>query len=395
MLARGHVATTLMAILLSIPLAALTGSARHVQPFQGEENWEVSVDQGGRSWSVDQDTLQSIRTQLTGQLAWLASAKATPTPRDFHIRVHGELRQDGRRAVFVQGDCIPAFENQLHPSTPVVQATDATPPPAAAPAARCEFNSIYDAGIGAFIHFDSSGLGAEASADRVDCSHESFTTAKSLRDLPNEIRLALSAYSALGDSGGKFTPTCTAPDIERHRFMVAAVGNHLAYALVESGGNAYSVTTWSFRKRGDHWQGESTAQWDSPLPTSFEGLLSHTCIGVPPPPIRAPLENVRDHVLSEVGDDGSLRLSIAIDGYYVYVLRLHAPSRSIASGDEILDAREGDRPITEAERVALRDRLLAIRQASKPTDRAYASLGAYLKALQPRREGVPRVATDR
>ncbi|MFL6678142.1 MAG: hypothetical protein ACJ8IK_07360 [Burkholderiaceae bacterium] len=384
-----------MAVLLSMPLAALTGSARHVQRFQDGENWEVSIDQGARSWSVDQDTLQSIRAQLSGQLEWLASAKATPTPQDFHIRVHGELRQDGRRVVFVQGDCTAAFEDQRHPSTPVAQSTDATLNPAPAVAARCEFNSIYDVGIGAFIHFESSGLGVEASAGRIDCSHETFTTAKSLRDLPNEIRLALSAYSALGDSGAKFTPTCTAPDIERHRFMIAAVGNRLAYALVESGGNAYSVTTWSFRKRGDHWQGESTAQWDSPLPTSFEGLLSHTCIGVPPPPMRTRLENVTDHILSEVDEDGSLRLSIAIDGLYVYVLRLHAPSQSTVAGDEILDAREGDRPITKAERVALRDRLLAIRQASKPADSAYATLGTYLIALQLGRERPPRVAKSR
>jgi hypothetical protein len=164
---------------------------------------------------------------------------------------------------------------------------------------------------------------------------------------------------------------------------------------VESGGNAYSVRTWSFRKRGDPWQGESTAQWDSPLPTSFEGLLSHTCIGVPPPPMRTPLVHVSDHILSEVGDDGSLRLSIAIDGYYVYVLRRHAPSQSTVAGDEILDAREGDRSINEAERVALRERLLAIRQASKPTDRAYGTLGTYLKALQSVRERTPRVATNR
>lgn len=395
MLARRHATTTLAAVLLSMPLAALTGSARHVQGFQDGENWEVSVDQGDRSWSVDQDTLQSIRTQLSGQLEWLASANATPTPQDFKIRVHGEVRQDGRRLVFVRGDCIAAFEGQLHPSTPVAQATNATPAPAEAVAARCEFNSIYDVGIGAFIQFESSGLGAEASAGRINCSRESFAPAKSLRDLPNEIRSALSAYSALGDSGAKFTPTCTAPDIERNRFMLAAVGESLAYALVESGGNAYSVTTWSFRKRGDHWQGESTALWDSQLPTSFEGLLSHTCIGVPPPPMRTPLENVSDHILSEVGDDGSLRLSIAIDGYYVYVLRPHAPSPSTMAGDQILDAREGDRPITSAERVALRERLLVIRQASKPTDRAYSTLGTYLKALQPGREPAPRVATSR
>lgn len=395
MLAWGHATTALVAVLLSLPLAASTGLVQHVQRFQDGENWEVSIDQGDRSWPLDQHTLQTIRTQLSSQLGWLASARATPATRDFHIHVHGELRQDGRRVVFVQGDCIGAFEDRLHPPKPVAQADDATPAPAASEATHCGFNSIYEAGIGAFIHFESSGLGAEASAGRIDCSRESFTTAKSLRDLPNEIRLALSAYAALGDSGAKFTPTCTAPDIERNRFMTAAVGNRLAYALVESGGNAYSVTTWSFRKRGDHWQGESTAQWDSPLPTSVEGLLSHTCIGVPPPPMRLPLENVSDHILSEIGDDGSLRLSIAIDGYDIYVLRLRAPSQSTVAGDEILDAREGNRPITQAERVALRERLLAIRQASKPTDRAYATLGTYLKALQPRRERARRVVTSR
>ena len=117
---------------------------------------------------------------------------------------------------------------------------------------------------------------------------------------------------------------------------------------------------------------------------------------MPPPPIRTPIRSVSDHILSELDNDGSLRLSIAIDGYYVYLLRRHAPSQSAVAGDEILDAREGGRPITSAERVALRERLLVIRQASKPTDRAYATLDAYLKVLQPRRERAPpRAATSR
>ena len=177
--------------------------------------------------------------------------------------------------------------------------------------------------------------------------------------------------------------------------MLAAVGVRRAWALVESGGNAIGFTTWTFSRRGDHWEGESAQEWSGfdRIPTSLQGLVSHVSLGAPPPPLRLPLENVDDRLRGDLADDGSPRLAIAIDGYAVYVLRHHASSPSTAAGNEIQAAHEGDRVITPAERVALRERLRLIRQASKPTSQAYATVGTILKALERDHPAGDRIAT--
>jgi len=115
--------------------------------------------------------------------------------------------------------------------------------------------------------------------DRIACAPDFYIEAKSMADLPDMIRTALTnaphKSREISDASGPFNAGDVGGGPYR-RLAVGAIGLNHVFAALEQGGTGYSVEVWSFMMGADGWSGELQAIVFKP-PSSSSELIGMVC----------------------------------------------------------------------------------------------------------------------